>query len=366
MSDPSNIWIYHERQQALLCGQHALNNLVQGPVFSVGELSEFAHQLDALELNYMAQNNEGGIRSPDYLRRLSEGSGNVDAQGNFSIQVLKTAIQKQYNITLPHLTDAALQGKDITQMQGFICHKSDHWFAIREIGGRFWNLNSMMELPVSISHFQLATEMKTWKKEGYTVFCIPSGLPAAGNKNFDQHSSCWHLMSNLVQGKATQADPWEQLKGSGLRLDGGAASASSSGSSAQQAISVEGLTEEEQLQIALHESLNPTQQQHQRSKNVRAVSADIPTVTVPPEPAPGAPNSCRIQFRLPDGKRVVRRFSTNDSVAVLYSYCRLQINDDDRRFELRAGFPPRDLASTVEQSIQEAGLAGESIQGRYL
>jgi Ataxin-3 len=363
MSDPSNIWIYHERQQALLCGQHALNNLVQGPVFSVGQLSEFAHQLDALELEYMAQNNEGGIRSPDYLRRLSEGSGNVDPQGNFSIQVLKTAIQTQYNITLPHLTDSVLEGKDITQMQGFICHKSDHWFAIREIGGRFWNLNSMLELPVSISHFQLATEMKTWRNQGYTVFCIPSGIPPAGGKNFVKHSIGWHRMSDLIQGKATKADPWEQMKGSGLRLDGGA-TRNGGFSAAAQPISVEGLTEDEQLQIALHESLNPTQQMPANDGSV-VTSSDIPTiVAVPPEPAPGAPNSCRIQFRLPDGKRVVRRFSNNDSVAVIYSYCRQQM-DGDRRFELRAGYPPKDLASTADQTIRDAGLAGESIQGIY-
>lgn len=60
--DEVEYWIYHERQQALLCGQHALNNLVQGNVFNPGQLSEIAHQLDQMELNFMAQNNEGGVR----------------------------------------------------------------------------------------------------------------------------------------------------------------------------------------------------------------------------------------------------------------------------------------------------------------
>jgi hypothetical protein len=55
-------WIYHEQQQALLCGQHALNNLVQAAVFSAGSLAEIAHQLDEMELAVMAQNNEGGVR----------------------------------------------------------------------------------------------------------------------------------------------------------------------------------------------------------------------------------------------------------------------------------------------------------------
>ena len=60
--DGPEYWIYHERQQAMLCGQHALNNLVQGNVFQPGHLAEIAHQLDQMELNFMAQNNEGGVR----------------------------------------------------------------------------------------------------------------------------------------------------------------------------------------------------------------------------------------------------------------------------------------------------------------
>ena len=45
---------------ALLCGQHALNNLVQANVFSPEKLVQIAHRLDQLELDVMAQNNEGG------------------------------------------------------------------------------------------------------------------------------------------------------------------------------------------------------------------------------------------------------------------------------------------------------------------
>jgi len=38
-------WIYHERQQALLCGQHALNNLLQIQSFTPDSLAEIALQL---------------------------------------------------------------------------------------------------------------------------------------------------------------------------------------------------------------------------------------------------------------------------------------------------------------------------------
>jgi hypothetical protein len=34
--------IYHEHQQGYLCGQHALNNLLQNPMFSADALADIA------------------------------------------------------------------------------------------------------------------------------------------------------------------------------------------------------------------------------------------------------------------------------------------------------------------------------------
>ena len=56
------VWVYHERQQDLLCGQHALNNLIQDSLFSPEVLAQYAHKLDEAEFKYMAENNEGGIQ----------------------------------------------------------------------------------------------------------------------------------------------------------------------------------------------------------------------------------------------------------------------------------------------------------------
>lgn len=344
--DPNHVWIYHERQRALLCGQHALNNLAQSNVFSAGELSGIAHELDDLEIKVWAQNSEGGVNSKDFQQRLSEGSSNVDAQGNFSIEVLKEALRRQYGLTLPHLSaQDLLSGRDITDMQGFLCHKSDHWFAIRLVGGRFWNLNSMLEIPVVVSHFQLATEMGKWKNEGYTVFCVPSGLPTAGVKLGTDPA--WHCMADLLQGRATsdssRRNAWENV-GSGMRLDG-----------QQAARSIEGLSEEEQLQLALAESLNST--------TANRTVTEIQSISVPEEPPAGTPGAARIQFRLPDGKRVVRRFNGADSVACIYAFVEQECGG--RAVDLLSGFPPKDLASSINLSIADAKLAGESIQGKF-
>ena len=61
-SSEPEYWIYHEKQQAMLCGQHSLNNLVQANKFSPYELASIGHQLDEVERNFMAQNNEGGVK----------------------------------------------------------------------------------------------------------------------------------------------------------------------------------------------------------------------------------------------------------------------------------------------------------------
>lgn len=81
--------VYHERQQSALCGQHCLNNLLQGPYFSEFELAEIAQGLDKAELELML---ESGVTS-DAERYMSEGSGNVALDGNFSVQVLAQAVR---------------------------------------------------------------------------------------------------------------------------------------------------------------------------------------------------------------------------------------------------------------------------------
>jgi len=345
-----------------------LNNLVQASVFSPGSLSEIAHQLDAAELNVMAQNNEGGTRSKDYIQRLNEGSGNVDPQGNFSIEVLRSALMTQYGLSLPNIRqEGALEDTDIASVEGFICHKDAHWFAIRLIHGRYWNLNSTLERPKLISHFALATEMESLQNQGYSVFCVVKGLPApctsaAGtSRGLPQY---WWKEEDLLQGKtdATTAatDPWRSV-GSGMRLDGKSTTASSPGGAAVHG-NMGDLTEEEMLQMALMASLNQSAAPPCNIENGHGGKM----VPVPPEPEAGTKGAVRIQFRLPDGTRKVRRFLSTDSVEVVYSFVEESCPSNGKRLELRYGFPPKDLAPQRSNTIDDAKLSGESIQGRHV
>jgi hypothetical protein len=77
--------------------------------------------------------------------------------------------------------------------------------------------------------------------------------------------------------------------------------------------------------------------------------------------------SARVMIRMPDGKRLVRRFKLDDTVKVIYAYV-AQSNDDaknGKEFVMKAGFPPKDLIQSVDESISNSGLAGDSITVRW-
>jgi hypothetical protein len=108
------------------------------------------------------------------------------------------------------------------------------------------------------------------------------------------------------------------------------------------------LSEDEQLQAAMRasmEDVTPTDgedddeveylgskedmQMNEDSKPPAAAAPPPPSVmeqllsvSVPDEPAAGA----RMQIRLPDGKRVVRRFSPSDPVKILYAFLAVRSN----------------------------------------
>jgi len=138
-------------------------------------------------------------------------------------------------------------------------------------------------------------------------------------------------------------DPWKDV-GSGRRLDGGKKSSVGAG---QQSKPISEMSEEEMLQMAMEASLEQAPQDN-------AVSYPLTD-----EPAVGV----KIQFRMPDGTRAVRKFLESDVVGTIYSY--VSSKSDDRDVELRAGFPPKDIASKKDETIAEAKLAGEMIHGRF-
>lgn len=107
-------------------------------------------------------------------------SSNVDESGNFSIDVLREALQTAHNITLETTTaivDAALTTP--TANEAYVLNHHAHWFAIRKIHGTYWNLNSTSATPRPISDFYLAAYLAQMRQEGYSIFVAgpPAKLP---------------------------------------------------------------------------------------------------------------------------------------------------------------------------------------------
>ena len=366
-------FIYHERQESLLCGQHSLNNLLQHQAFSPDQLAEIAHQLDQLELNYMAKGT-GGVNSKDYLKRLSEGSYNIDPSGNFSIEVLKSALLSRFNMNLVNSLNEEIRNKEITSWKGFILNKQSHWFTIRKISDRFWNLNSILEKPEQISHFQFASFVEQMRNEGYSVFIVMENdllsdchderqLELRGLPEF------WWKEDDLLHGtgKKGYRNHWNQNLGTGMRLDGKNVSGGNISSSMNSGgMDIDGLSEEEQIQLAMAASLQPEANVVSSSGTTASTMVETTMVELTPEPDATNPDAVRIQFRLPNNTRVMRRFLKNDSVAMVLAYVKQECDVQDvARLDVRAGFPPKDLMAFVGSTIEEAKLANESIQCRY-
>mmetsp|Transcript_26209 Transcript_26209/g.74262 ORF Transcript_26209/g.74262 Transcript_26209/m.74262 type:complete len:281 (+) Transcript_26209:102-944(+) len=166
--------IYHEKQYGSMCGQHCLNNLLQGPYFQAEDLANIAHELDEQERKLI-----GGAAGGE--------SNNVDEAGNFSVQVLSTAIQRGYDLSMVQdrkATDAILkrlEGNDASLSKGddvaFVCNLRNHWFALRSLRGEMWNLNSLKKRPEKISLFYLSAFLAQLREEGYSIFVVKGMLP---------------------------------------------------------------------------------------------------------------------------------------------------------------------------------------------
>jgi ataxin-3 len=164
------IYVYHELQDSHLCGQHCLNNLIQQDFFSAVALADIAQELDEQERSILTPNDP-------YSPGKSELSSNVDESGNFSIQVLRVALERYHNIDLVpwHFNSDGADSDPLTQ-QGFVVNRSEHWFTIRKIKDTWWNLNSTSELPEMVSQFYLSALLHQLRQDGYSVFIAKGTL----------------------------------------------------------------------------------------------------------------------------------------------------------------------------------------------
>jgi ataxin-3 len=232
MNSGKKLFIYHEQQESALCGQHCLNNLLQGPHFTAVDLGDIASSLDEEERRLQAHEIN--------LNRFQ--SNNVDDAGNFSIQVLKNALirynkcdlvpwhQNPKDTARPEMMEATYETN-----KAFVVNRSNHWFTIRKIRNNWWNLNSTSERPELISPFYLSAFLVQLRAEGYSVFLVTGKIPESGDpetsRNYLAHSATgqWYDENELLNGGPSSGGQQQQqqqkptfaaFQGRGNRLGG--------------------------------------------------------------------------------------------------------------------------------------------------
>lgn len=233
----------------MLCGQHCLNNLLQYPVFTAGDLADIAHDFDNKERRCMM---EWGTDTTDAIKFLAEESGNVDASGNFSVQVLQSALSNVNNISLEPWSVKQSEGDPSECEEGFIVNRSSHWFTIRKIAGKWWDLNSTLERPVPVSSFYLTAYLGQLAAEGYSVFVARGDLSfASGTHGGASMGPAYYRESVLLQSDkrtGSGGTPNVFLEGRGRRLGG-------------DTIPPTELCEDDELALAIRLSMQDSQQQ---------------------------------------------------------------------------------------------------------
>ena len=73
-------------------------------------------------------------------------------------------------------------------------------------------------------------------------------------------------------------------------------------------------------------------------------------MSIPDEPQEG--DIIKLHFRCPDGTKVVRNFPKDEHLELVYHWVEtnddIQFEDDSRRFELLAGYPPQPLSDKMQ------------------
>ncbi|KAE8805919.1 ataxin-3 [Hordeum vulgare] len=167
--------LYHELQARQLCGLHALNAALQGPFFSEGDLLQIAADLDAREREVMSA--AGTVGAGDFLAE-GEGSHNVSNSGDFSVEVLKRALEVWNLQFISMHSQAAAGAQSNPELEtAFICHFQNHWFCIRNVDGEWYNFNSLCLAPEHLSQFLLSAYLDSMRGPGSNIYVVRGTFP---------------------------------------------------------------------------------------------------------------------------------------------------------------------------------------------
>jgi len=310
--------LYHEKQESALCGQHCLNNLLQGPYYNAGTLADLAHELDRKETALMMT--EG--MTADAKAFLKEGSGNVDEQGNFSIQVLSESLKRSFSLELAdvrHEDVRPLMRDPANMAEGFVINRHAHWLCLRKLDGQWWRINSTEEAPERIADQHVSRDLAQAAGDDWSVFVVQGGKLPAQVPRHEGEPSNWTDTTKALKfgsvlgggggGGAAAKPNFNAFSGSGNTLGGTTGGGTSDGVGAGAA----GAAGSEEAQLAL--ALAQSKDEALKLRLEQRLPAE-------PETAAGA---ARVLVKLPDGSRSSRRFPKESPLQCLVDYTCIQL-----------------------------------------
>lgn len=204
----------------------------------------------------------------------------------------------------------------------------------------------------------MAAELEALQQSGYSVFCVvevgklPTPCSSAEERDARGLPEYWWNEADLIHGKGNGKVSWENF-GSGIRLNSKSSSNQTVNDSA-----IVGMTDEEMLQMAMEASM-----QNEQQKSEVDIKAKV---ELTPEPSLGEEGVVRVRFRLPDNKLVTRRFFKTDLVDLFYVFVDKCCHSQDKKLEMRAGYPLNDVKAFLGKTIEAANLAGEVVHCQHL
>jgi ataxin-3 len=316
-------YLYHEKQDSALCAVHSLNNLLQGHYYSAVELMNIAQELDAKEQVLMQ---ELGNDTQDFRKYMSEESGNVAVDGNFSVEVIKKALIVFNLVSTPLNHPEMKEASEQPQREnGFICNLSNHWFAIRNVSGKFWDLNSLHKQPVYLSEIYLGAFLGQLQHEGYTIYVVRGTYPEIYR---DYDSKDWVLAptsnnrQNTNNNRNEEDDMAKAIAASlGTKNNSNSVKQPESpwGSNLHSLKSLNdsvgsGLDDDDDLARAIALS-KTTAEAERETKRRKPNPSDVPS-----EPLTTESDLANIMIRLPTGKKVGRRFRQSDLLEAVFNW----------------------------------------------
>jgi len=184
--------IYFEEQdeELQLCGQHALNNLLQGAYFTAFDLGDIGCKLDDEERTlYSPVDTDDDDDSAS--RQELQSYSNVSLYGGFSVEVLTAALKTLALDAMPLSHPQCVSAKDHPEdEEAFLVNLECHWMCYRKIHGVWYRMDSVPILsvdgqrveaqPVKVSSDLLSSQIREIQSEHHQIYVIRGELPVDG------------------------------------------------------------------------------------------------------------------------------------------------------------------------------------------